>query len=67
MDNKIINELKNLNEVVKDLFIFLMCREGFGQKEIRTVFGKIDCARITKIASGIKKVAAQKIKNDKKK
>ena len=66
MDNKIIDELKKLNETTKDLFIFLLCKEGFGQKEIRSVFGKIDNARITKIKSGIKKVNAEKLKNNKK-
>ena len=62
MDNKIIDELKKLNETTKDLFIFLLCKEGFGQKEIRSVFGKIDNARITKIKSGIKKANAEKLK-----
>ena len=66
MDNKIIDELKKLNETTKDLFIFLLCKEGFGQKEIRSVFGKIDNARITKIKSGIKKANAEKLKNNKK-
>lgn len=66
MENKIFDELKKLNETTKDMFIFLMCKEGFGQKEIRTVFGKIDCARITKINSGIKKVSPEKLKKNKK-
>ncbi len=66
MDNKICNELKKLNETTKDLFIFLLCKEGFGQKEIRSVFGEIDNTRITKIAAGIKKANAEKLKNNKK-
>lgn len=66
MENKIIEELKKLNDTTKDLFIFLLCKEGFGQKEIRSVFGKIDNARITKIMAGIKKVGIQKMKNNKK-
>ncbi len=67
MENKIIDELKKLNETTKDLLIFLLCREGFGQKEVRSVFGKIGNSRITKIAAGIKKANAEKLKNDKKK
>ena len=66
MDNKIIDELKKLNETTKDLFIFLLCKEGFSQKEIRSVFGKIDNARITKIKSGIKKANSGKLKKYKK-
>lgn len=66
MENKIFEELKKLNETTKDLFIFLMCKEGFGQREIRSVFGKIDCARITKISTGIKKVNIEKCKKIKK-
>lgn len=68
MDNKIkiIDELKKLNETTKDLFIFLLCKDGFGQKEIRSVFGKIDNARITKIMAGIKKVDLGKLRKHKK-
>ena len=67
VDNKITEELKKLNDTMKDLFIFLLCRDGFGQKEIRSVFGKIDNARITKINAGIKRVNADKLKKAKKK
>ena len=66
MEPKIIEELKKLNETTKDLFIFLLCKEGFGQKEIRSVFGKIDNARITKINAGLKRVNADKLKKSKK-
>ncbi len=66
MENKIIEELQKLNDTTKDLFIFLLCKEGFGQKEIRSVFGKIDNSRITKIMSGIKKNDKNKLKNNKK-
>ena len=63
-NNKISEELKKLNETTKDLFIFLLCKEGFGQKEIRSVFGKIDNARITKINSGIKRINANKLRKN---
>lgn len=65
MDNKIFNELKKLNETTKDLFLFLLCKEGFGQKEIRSVFGKVDNSRITKISSGIKRANSNKLKKNK--
>jgi len=64
-NNKISEELKKLNGTTKDIFIFLLCREGFGQKEIRSVFGKIDNGRITKISAGIKRVNADKLKKNK--
>lgn len=66
MDNRIIEELKKLNDTMKDLFLFLLCKEGFGQKEIRSVFGKVDNSRITKISSGIKKANSDKSKKNKK-
>jgi len=57
MENKeIITELKNLNKVVKDMSIFLLCREGYTQNQIRKVFGRVDNTRVTQIGSGLKKV-----------
>lgn len=63
----ILEELKIANKTLSNILIFLLVKEGFGQKEIRPIFGKIDNARITKINSGIKKINAEKLKKDNKK
>lgn len=55
MDNKkIVDELQNLNKTIKDLFTFLLCKEGYTKEQIRGIFGKIDNNRITKISAGLK-------------
>lgn len=54
-NEKFLKELQDINKTIKDIFIFLLCCEGYTQGQIRKVFGKIDNAKITKIKSGIKK------------
>ncbi|MFA5831132.1 MAG: hypothetical protein WC878_04875 [Candidatus Paceibacterota bacterium] len=53
-DKKIVEELQNLNKTIKDLFIFLLCKEGYTKEQIRGIFGKIDNNKVTKIGVGIK-------------
>ncbi len=67
MENKeIIKELKCLNKIIKDLFIFLLCREDYTQGQIRAVLGKVNNTRITQISSGLKKANLDKLKKNKK-
>jgi len=57
MENiKIFEEIKNQNQLLKDLFVFMLCREGYNDSEIRSILGKIDNNRIRKIGSGLKRV-----------
>jgi hypothetical protein len=61
MENKeIVKELKCLNKIIKDLFIFLLCREDYTQGRIRAVLGKVNNTRITQIGSGIKSIRPNK-------
>jgi hypothetical protein len=56
MENtKILKELQDINKTIKEMFIFLLCREGYSQAQIRNIFGKIDNTKITKVGAGVKK------------
>lgn len=59
-NNKLLDELKSQNQLLKDLFIFSLCKEGYNDAEIRAIFGKVDNNRIRKISSGLKRVKTNK-------
>lgn len=61
MENKeIVKELQALNKTVKELFLFLLCRESYSKSQIREIFGKVDNNKITKIRSGLEKINKNK-------
>ncbi len=53
--NKIVKQLDVLNKTINDVFLFLLCREGYTSDQIRGIFGKVDNNRIAKIRSGLVK------------
>ncbi len=60
-NNKLIlDELRKQNQFFKEIFIFLLSREGYSDPQIRGVIGSVDNNRITKIRAGLKKPAKQK-------
>lgn len=61
MENKeIIKELQALDKTIKELFLFLLCRENYNKSQIREIFGKVDNNKITKIRSGLEKINKNK-------
>lgn len=56
IENKqIIKQLEELNKSGSDLFLFLLCKEGYTNEQIRNVVGSIDNNRLTKIRNGLNK------------
>lgn len=55
MDPKIVEQLDRLNKTLNDLFLFLLCKEGYSTEQIRAVVGKADNNRLALIRSGLSK------------
>lgn len=63
MDEKIIRQLESLNKNIADLFLFLLCKEGYTKDQIRAILGKADNNRISAMRSGLRNNKAKKIQN----
>lgn len=54
MDQKILEQLEQLNKNINDIFLFLLSKEGYTKDQIRLIFGSLDNNRATKIKAGLK-------------
>ncbi|OGZ05934.1 MAG: hypothetical protein A2845_03990 [Candidatus Lloydbacteria bacterium RIFCSPHIGHO2_01_FULL_49_22] len=56
MEKEILEQIKYQNSQLRDIFIFLLSREGYNDSEIRAIVGSVDNNKIRKISAGLKRI-----------